>query len=57
MKGGMSRFFFNLFIYFGAEREERDGQRGNGGERESQADSALSVQSLMWSSNSQIMRS
>ena len=47
-------FFFKFIIYFEREREPAgEGQREKGRERESQAGSALSAQSLVRGSNSQ----
>ena len=48
----------NFFVYFERERKsERKQGRGIKRERESQAGSALSVQSLTWGWNSQTVRS
>ena len=51
-------FIFFSLIYLLSEREkESRGRAERGRERESQAGSTLSAQSLMWDSHPQIMRS
>ena len=43
--------FIVLFIYFEGDRDNVSGEGQTKGERESQAGSTLSAQSLMWGSN------